>query len=55
MQAKGLITVWSDEVPDARAVRFAWGAADASNLFNAAGLPAPSFRTDPWPAVSRAR
>jgi sialate O-acetylesterase len=53
--ADGSVVVWSDEVPEPRAVRFAWGAADASNLFNAAGLPAASFRTDPWPAVSRGR
>ena len=30
------------------AVRFAWGAADEPNLFNGAGLPASSFRTDSW-------
>jgi sialate O-acetylesterase len=53
--ADGSVVVWSDEVSEPRAVRFAWGAADASNLFNAAGLPAPSFRTDPWPAVSWGR
>jgi sialate O-acetylesterase len=53
--ADGSVVVWSDEVSEPRAVRFAWGAADASNLFNAAGLPAASFRTDPWPAVSRGR
>ena len=41
------VLVWSDEVPEPRAARFAWGAADASNLFNRAGLPASSFRTDP--------
>jgi len=31
------------------AVRFGWGAADMTNLWNAAGLPASSFRTDDWP------
>lgn len=31
------------------AVRYAFGASDAPNLCNGAGLPAPSFRTDDWP------
>ncbi len=43
------IVVSSPEVPNPRAVRFAWGAADEPNLFNEAGLPASSFRTDDWP------
>lgn len=30
------------------AVRYAWGAADPAELWNAAGLPAASFRTDDW-------
>lgn len=30
-------------------VRFGSGAADETNLWNAAGLPAASFRTDDWP------
>jgi sialate O-acetylesterase len=49
------VVVRSPAVPRPEAVRFAWGAADASNLFNAAGLPASSFRTDSWPAVSARR
>ena len=49
----GSIVVSSDAVTDPAAVRFCWGAADESNLFNSAGLPASSFRTDDWPAVSR--
>ena len=47
------VVVWSDAVPRPAAVRHAWGAADEPNLQNAAGLPAPSFRTDRWPAVGR--
>lgn len=31
------------------AARYCWGEADAGTLGNAAGLPAPSFRTDAWP------
>jgi sialate O-acetylesterase len=29
------------------AVRYCWGAGDEGTLMNGAGLPAPSFRTDP--------
>lgn len=48
----GQAWVWlmSDAVPDPVAARYAWGAADEPNLQNSAGLPAPSFRTDDWPA-----
>ena len=44
----GTVIVSSASVPSPMAVRFAWGAADASSLFNAAGLCASSFRTDQW-------
>jgi sialate O-acetylesterase len=30
------------------AVRYAWANAPAVSLFNAAGLPAPPFRSDDW-------
>jgi len=49
------VVVRSVAVPHPRAVRYAWGAADEPNLKNAAGLPAPSFRTDDWPMVTRDR
>jgi len=42
------IKVESAEVPEPVAVRFAWGAADITRLWNGAGLPAPSFRSDDW-------
>ncbi len=42
------IVVWSDEVADPVAVRFAWGNNPDVNLFNAQGLPAGPFRTDDW-------
>jgi sialate O-acetylesterase len=42
------IVVSSDAVPEPVAVRFAWEAAAEPNLFNSAGLPASSFRTDDW-------
>ncbi len=40
------IIVSSDKVPDPTAVRFAWSNTAEPNLFNGAGLPASSFRTD---------
>ncbi|MCP3920612.1 MAG: hypothetical protein GY711_34230 [bacterium] len=46
------IVVSSSEVKSPVAVRFAWGAADEPNLFNSAGLPASSFRTDDRRAVT---
>ena len=42
------IVVSSDEISHPVAVRFGWGAADEPNLFNSAGLPASTFRTDDW-------
>lgn len=30
------------------AVRYVWGNADEATLFNKAGLPASTFRTDNW-------
>ncbi|MEQ8764066.1 MAG: sialate O-acetylesterase [Planctomycetota bacterium] len=47
------IVVWSEDVAEPVAVRFAWGPADEPNLFNAAGLPASSFRTDDWPMLTQ--
>jgi sialate O-acetylesterase len=46
------VLVRSDAVPAPVAVRFAWGTADEPNLRNGADLPASSFRTDDWPAVT---
>ncbi|MEZ4776098.1 MAG: sialate O-acetylesterase [Bacteroidia bacterium] len=43
------ILVSSEKVPEPVAVRFAFGNADMPNLYNQAGLPASSFRTDAWP------
>jgi sialate O-acetylesterase len=44
------VTVSAPEVPQPRAVRYAWAnnPGDVS-LRNAAGLPAAPFRTDAWP------
>lgn len=47
------VTLRSELVARPVAARFAWGAADAGNLANAAGLPAAPFRTDTWPSVTQ--
>ncbi len=43
------IEVWSDEVAEPVAVRYGWSNWVDGSLFNEAGLPASSFRTDDWP------
>jgi sialate O-acetylesterase len=43
------IVVSSPEIQNPIAVRYAWTNWACPNLFNAAGLPASSFRTDDWP------
>jgi sialate O-acetylesterase len=43
------VVVWSDQVPDPVAVRYAWANNPAEpNLYNKEGLPAAPFRTDTW-------
>lgn len=42
------LTVWSEEVPDPVAVRYAFGDCPPATLFGTEGLPASSFRTDDW-------
>jgi sialate O-acetylesterase len=58
------VLVWSRQVPEPVAVRYAWehtpgwdirrgqGWVRLGLLFNAAGLPAAPFRTDTWPTLS---
>jgi sialate O-acetylesterase len=43
------VVVWSEQVPDPVAVRYAWANNPVCNLYNAADLPACPFRTDDWP------
>ncbi|MBI5771982.1 MAG: hypothetical protein HZA93_29685 [Verrucomicrobia bacterium] len=48
------VVVWSDAVPTPVAVRYNWSDFPlGANLVNAAGLPAPTFRTDDWPLEHR--
>lgn len=43
------VTVWSEEVPNPCAVRYAWAQnPEAANLYNKAKLPAFPFRSDNW-------
>jgi sialate O-acetylesterase len=42
------VVVWSDQVQKPVAVRYAWKNWTTASLFNKAGLPASSFRTDDW-------
>lgn len=42
------VVVWSEEVKQPKALRFAWRNIPKPNLYNAAGLPASPFRTDNW-------
>lgn len=42
------VVVSSPDVPDPRAVRYAWDYNPDANLMNAASLPASLFRTDAW-------
>lgn len=42
------LIVSSPEVKEPAAVRYAWSNTDEGTLFNGAGLPASTFRTDDW-------
>ncbi|MDR1304607.1 MAG: hypothetical protein LBK76_05220 [Verrucomicrobiales bacterium] len=46
------VLVWSDRVPAPAAARYLWGYNPTGNLYNAAGFPAPPFRTDDFPALT---
>jgi sialate O-acetylesterase len=46
------VEVWSDEVSEPVAVRYAWADNPVCNLKNEAGLPAVPFRTDDWRGVT---
>jgi sialate O-acetylesterase len=46
------IEVWSDEVADPVAVRYAWADNPICNVQSRDGLPLTPFRTDDWPGVT---
>jgi sialate O-acetylesterase len=51
---KNTVEVYSDEVKNPVAVRFAWANnPDELNLYNNEGLPANPFRTDDWPGITK--
>ena len=47
------VVVWSDEVANPVAVRYAWAQYPFCNLFDPQGLPASPFRTDDWPMLTK--
>ncbi|MBC6490391.1 sialate O-acetylesterase [Flavihumibacter stibioxidans] len=44
----GMVRVWNDSIPNPVSVRYAFHNWAEASLFNTAGLPASSFRTDNW-------
>jgi sialate O-acetylesterase len=49
------VVVWSDDIKNPKAVRFAWRNIPKPNLYNAAGLPASPFRTDNWKLTTQGK
>jgi len=49
------VVVFSRDVPEPAAVRYAWDDNPTCNLYNSAGLPASPFRTDTWPGETEGR
>lgn len=47
------VLVWSDDIKNPVAVRYAWADNPVCNLVNSEGLPASPFRTDNWPGVTK--
>jgi sialate O-acetylesterase len=47
------VVVFSPDVKDPVAVRYAWAHNPECNLMNGAGLPASPFRTDDWPCITK--
>ena len=43
------VLVWSGQVPQPAAARYAWGNNPPFSLFSKDGLPVSTFRTDDWP------
>ena len=47
------IEVWSDEVSNPVAVRYAWANNPVCNVYSREGLPLTPFRTDNWDGVTK--
>jgi sialate O-acetylesterase len=47
------VVVWTEEVLQPKAVRFAWRNIPKPNFYNGAGLPASPFRTDDWKVATQ--
>lgn len=47
------IVVWSEEIKEPKAVRYAWANWIECNLFNKHDLPASPFRTDDWQCITK--
>jgi sialate O-acetylesterase len=53
---EGNVIVWSDQVKNPVAVRYAWSNnPEGANLYNQDGLPASPFRTDDWPLITEGK
>lgn len=52
IEGKHGVVVWSPQVPEPVAVRYAWANNPTCNLYGASGLPAVPFRTDDFPATT---
>jgi sialate O-acetylesterase len=46
------VIVWSDDIAEPVAVRYAWGENPAWSITDDTGFPASPFRTDDWPEVT---
>jgi sialate O-acetylesterase len=46
------VEVWSDQVSEPAAVRYAWADNPVCNLYSREGLPLTPFRTDTWPGIT---
>ena len=53
--ARDTIEVWSDEVSEPAAVRYAWADNPVANVESQEGLPMTPFRTDNWPGVTEGK
>ncbi len=48
-KARAMVEIWSENIPDPVAVRYAWSNLPLGSLMNGKELPAYPFRTDKWP------